>query len=91
MYKAIFDNQQKLADADLESHAKTAGADVKRWKSCMKDPKGLEEQIDANMKSGMAFGVNGTPAFFVNGRKMSGAVAYNEFRRVIEDELSTKK
>ncbi len=91
MYKAIFDNQQKLADADLESHAKTAGVDLKRWKSCVKDPKGLEEEIDANMKSGMAFGVNGTPAFFVNGRRLSGAVAFNEFRRVIEDELNTKK
>ena len=91
MYKTIFENQQKLADADLEGHAKLVGVDLNRWKSCIKDSKGLEEQIDANMKSGMSFGVNGTPAFFVNGRRLSGAVAYAEFRRVIEDELTAKK
>jgi protein-disulfide isomerase len=91
MYKVLFENQRKLGDADLEAHAKVAGVDMKRWKECVKDPKGLEQQIDANVKSGMSVGVNGTPAFFINGRKLSGAMAYPEFRRIIEDELNNKK
>ncbi|MEY4630720.1 MAG: hypothetical protein RIQ81_840 [Pseudomonadota bacterium] len=91
MYKIIFDNQQKLADADLEQHAKKSGVDMKQWQACIKNPGEIEAQIDANMKSGMALGVNGTPAFFINGRKLPGAVPFADFRRVIEDELASRK
>jgi len=62
-----------------------------RWKDCVKDPKAIDELIDSNIKSGMSLGVNGTPAFFINGRKLSGALAFPEFKRVIEDELNNKK
>lgn len=91
MYKVIFDNQQKLSDRDLEQHAKKAGADVKAWKACYAKPGDIEATIDAKMKSGMGLGVNGTPAFFVNGRKLSGALPFADFRRVIEDELKAKR
>jgi protein-disulfide isomerase len=91
MYKIIFDNQQKLADADLEQYAKKSGVDMKQWQACVKSPGEIEAEIDAQMKSGMALGVNGTPAFFINGRKLPGAVPYADFRRVIEDELASKK
>ncbi|MFI5179306.1 MAG: DsbA family protein, partial [Vicinamibacterales bacterium] len=36
-------------------------------------------------------GVNGTPAFFINGRVLSGAQPFEEFKRVIEEELELKK
>ena len=91
MYKTIFDNQQKLSDSDLEQHAKQSGVDLKAWKACVKEPKTIEAQIDSNVKSAMSLGVNGTPAFFVNGRKLPGAVPYADFRRVIEEELKAKK
>ncbi len=91
MYKTIFDNQQKLGDSDLEQYAKQVGVDMKRWQTCLKNPKEIEAEIEANMRSGMSLGVNGTPAFFINGRKLPGAVPFADFRRVIEDELKAKK
>jgi len=91
MYKVLFNNQKKLGDSDLEAHAKAAGVDMGRWKDCVKDPKAIDETIDSNIKSGMSLGVNGTPAFFINGRKLSGALAFPEFKRIIEDELNNKK
>jgi protein-disulfide isomerase len=35
-------------------------------------------------------GVNGTPAFFINGRPLSGAQPFDAFKRVIDEELARK-
>jgi protein-disulfide isomerase len=33
-------------------------------------------------------GINGTPAFFINGRPLTGAQPFEMFARVIDEELS---
>jgi protein-disulfide isomerase len=33
-------------------------------------------------------GLNGTPAFFINGRALSGAQPFETFARMIDEELS---
>jgi len=40
------------------------------------------------MADGQKVGVTGTPAFFVNGRFLSGAQPFDAFRAIIDDELS---
>ena len=40
------------------------------------------------MQSGQRAGVTGTPAFFINGRFISGAQPYEKFVEIIEDELT---
>jgi len=35
-------------------------------------------------------GVNGTPAFFINGRMLSGAQPFDKFKEVIDEELTAK-
>jgi protein-disulfide isomerase len=35
--------------------------------------------------------VNGTPAFFINGRILSGAQPYDAFKKIIDEELELKK
>ena len=49
------------------------------------------EAIDANLRSGEKLGVTGTPAFFINGRRLSGALPYEEFKKVIDQELAAVK
>ncbi len=39
------------------------------------------------MRSLQQFGVGATPAFFINGRFISGAVPIDQFTTVIDDEL----
>ena len=39
-------------------------------------------------KFGRSLGVTGTPTFFINGRKLVGAVSYDQLKTVIEEELS---
>ena len=48
------------------------------------------EIIDNNTRSGEKVGVTGTPAYFVNGRRLSGALPYEEFKKVIDSELAKK-
>ena len=36
-------------------------------------------------------GVNGTPAFFINGRVLGGAQPFEEFKKIIDDELAKKR
>jgi len=40
------------------------------------------------MEEGSAVGVRGTPAFFINGRMISGAQPFEKFQEIIEEELA---
>jgi protein-disulfide isomerase len=44
--------------------------------------------VDEDVKAAGGFGVEGTPAFFVNGRFVSGAQPYAVFKKIIEEELA---
>lgn len=91
MYAMLFDNQRNLGDSDLKSYADKIGLDKGKFDNCVAKPAAHEKRIDDNMQSGMALGVSGTPAFFINGRRLSGAMPYSEFKRIIDDELNGKK
>jgi len=91
MYTTLFDNQRNLSDADFKSYAAKIGLDKAKFDKCYASPGAIEAQIDQNFQTGSALGVSGTPAFFINGRRLSGALPYSEFKRVIESELSSKK
>jgi protein-disulfide isomerase len=43
------------------------------------------------MNDGQAVGVSGTPAFFINGRMLSGAQPFEKFKSVIDSELASAK
>jgi protein-disulfide isomerase len=40
-----------------------------------------------HLAEAQALGLPGTPAFFINGRFINGAVSYETLRTVIEEEL----
>jgi protein-disulfide isomerase len=91
MYQSIFDNQTDLTDEHLKKYANKIVPDKAKWEECFKNPTAKYPVIDANMESGMKVGVTGTPAFFINGRRLSGALPYEEFKRVIDEELARRK
>jgi protein-disulfide isomerase len=71
MHDLLFENQQRLALADLLGHAQTLGLDVARFalelESHVHRPRVREDFL-----SGVRSGVNGTPTFFVNGVRHNG-------------------
>lgn len=91
MYHKLFDNQTKLSDEDLTSYAKAIGLNLEKFANCQKNPKALLAKIEENIQSGAKYGVNGTPAFFINGKKLSGARSYEDFKQIIDSDLSKKR
>ncbi len=90
MHKQLFTNQDKLKVEDLKAHAKTIGLDSAKFDACLDGGK-FKSQVEADLEAGKKVGVNGTPAFFVNGTLLSGAVPFEEFDKAIKEELTAAK
>ena len=86
----LFANPSKLGDADLKQHAAALGLDASKFNGCFDSHK-YKAQVDADIQAGEEAGVSGTPAFFVNGRMLSGAQPFDAFKRLIDEELELKK
>lgn len=76
----------EAAMTDLAKKAKVK--DVKKAIGCMNDGQ-KASIVNADTAEGTALGVNGTPAFYINGRLIPGAVPFEEFKKVIDQELGT--
>ncbi len=88
-YDLLFDNQRKTSDDDLKAHAATLQLDAAAFAECY-DSKKHEEEVNKDLEDGAAVGVSGTPAFFINGRMVTGAQPFEAFAQVIDDELERK-
>ena len=86
MEERLFTNQQTLAREDLPGHAKEVGLDVAAFESCL-DAHTYRSQVQEDAAMAEKVTAQGTPAFFINGRKISGAQPLDAFRRVIDEEL----
>ena len=86
----LFANQQRLAGHELKQHAVELGLDAARFNACIDSHKNAA-QVEGDISAGNDAGVNGTPAFFINGRAISGAQPFEEFKKIIDDELAMKK
>ena len=91
MYSSLFENQNALSDKDFVAYAEKLKLDKSKWQACVDKPAAELAFIDQNMQSGIKAGVTGTPAFFINGRRLSGAVPFERFRGIIEEELAKKQ
>jgi protein-disulfide isomerase len=86
----LFADAGHLADADLKSRAAGLKLDTKQFDACV-DSRKYKADVDADIRAGTEAGVDGTPAFFINGRMLTGAQPYELFKRVIDEELQRKQ
>jgi len=89
-HHTLFKNQQKLAVPDLKEHAATLGLDAAKFAECLDSGK-MKATVDADQAEGTKAGVNGTPAFFINGVFLNGAQPFEAFDKVIKAELAKAK
>lgn len=75
-----------LDSASLRRYAQAAGVNLSEFDACVRENRYAEE-IQQDMLDGMRNGVNGTPAFLINGRLIPGALPYDTFSALIEQEL----
>jgi protein-disulfide isomerase len=86
MHDLLFANQRELTDENFEAWAKEIGLDVAKFKKDMDDP-ALQKKITADQQLGNKLGARGTPAFFINGRFLSGAQPVDAFKKIIDEEM----
>ncbi|MEI6731531.1 MAG: DsbA family protein [archaeon] len=87
-----YDSQKQTAQdvedlVKMTALAKTVGADATKLKTCL-DSKKYDSRFDTEQALGQSLGVQGTPAFFVNGQLVSGAVPYSQVKAIIDAELA---
>src|ERR1700744_1843107 len=68
MHDYIFEYRSRLPLTPFDAFAKALGLDSEKLISDMQDP-ALSARVDADFDSGLHSGVNGTPTFFINGKR----------------------
>jgi protein-disulfide isomerase len=89
-HQKLFANQSALGEDKLKSYAEAVGLDGAKFAQCLQE-KPFRAAIDKDIADGAAVGVSGTPAFFINGRMLSGAQPFAKFKEVIDEELAATK
>jgi protein-disulfide isomerase len=89
MHDKLFANQQKLAVDDLKGFATELGLKTEAFNQCL-DSGQKEADWKKDMDEGASYGLTGTPAFFINGRLISGAQPLEAFTQIIDEELEMK-
>lgn len=82
----LFASQRALKVEDLKKYAKELNLDQKKFNECL-DSNRYAQMVQESLAYGQTVGVSGTPAFFINGRMISGARPFEAFKEVIDDEL----
>ena len=92
-YWEMFDKISKSVMLEKDSisiFAKEIGLDKDNFTRCLNDPS-VKNEIQKDIDEAAKFGVKGTPAFFINGRMLLGAMPFEVFKQVIDEELKKTK
>ena len=66
------------------------GLDARGYDACM-ERGGHAGRIEASRLEGERLGVNGTPSFFVNGRRFAGRSTSDEFKRIVDSLIAARR
>lgn len=88
MMDVIFNRQNDWAmerrpERKLRDYARQVGLDLDRFDTCM-ETKHAQPLVDADYAEGERMGVDGTPAFVVNGRLWPGVLRYDDIKAIVD-------
>lgn len=87
MHKTLLENQKARSGqanaADLfADYAAEIGLDRDGFATCLENSD-FEAAVEADMQEAMGLGINGTPAFVINGHPVSGALPYEVLEQAV--------
>jgi protein-disulfide isomerase len=86
-HDVLFSQSPQLAPEDLRRYAGQMGLDVTKFDGCLAT--GVHRAaVQRDLDEGNRLGITGTPAFFINGRTLTGAQPLEAFTRLIEQEMA---
>lgn len=84
------ENDGAFSKENLKKFAANLSLNASEFSACLDSEKYLAE-VEKDNEDGRNAGVRGTPTVFINGRLISGALAFKVYEQVIEEELKAAK
>ena len=89
-HDAVFAGEPDSSPQRLKAYAQQVGLDVGKFDACVSRGNHTDA-VQKDVDEAKRLGVDGTPAFFINGQLLSGAQPLDAFVRVIDRELERKR
>ena len=89
MHDAMFANQRALEVPALKQTARAIGLNGTSFDQCLDSGK-WAATVRSGSQLGDKMGVNSTPTLYVNGRALIGAMPFENFKSIIDEELAKK-
>jgi protein-disulfide isomerase len=86
-YHDLLMKNKQLEIPELKSAARQLNLDAKQFDACV-DSGIRAEAVRANIDEAQRLGLQGTPAFFINGRYVSGVMTYDQLKQLVDEELN---
>lgn len=83
----LFLNQDTLGETDLLNFAQQSGLNLTDFSTCLSTGK-YANAVQQDLADGVALGVRATPTWFINGRKVEGAIPEELFFEVVESVIA---
>jgi protein-disulfide isomerase len=90
MHDVMISRSPRLDRDSLIKYAKEIGLDVERFTRDL-DGRTHAPSVDRDLKLALDMDLYNTPTFFINGRKLVGNRPFEDFKKVIEEELKNAK
>ncbi len=87
MHDKLFENQQELSVENYKKWARDLGVVGAKFDECLDKGK-YTDAVEEELAYGEQLGVTGTPAFFINGKMISGAQPFDVFKQAIDSALN---
>ena len=89
-HDALFSGQFPLGRAAYEQYAAALGLDSTAFTACLDDHR-FQDEVETDMADANRLGLNGTPSFIINGRIVVGALPFESFKAIIDEELAANQ
>ncbi len=90
MHHLLLQKSPRLERENLVKYAQEIGLDVKKFTESV-DSKKHAKAIERDKQLAVSLDLYETPAFFINGRKLTGDRPYEQFKKIIDEELKGAK
>jgi protein-disulfide isomerase/thiol-disulfide isomerase/thioredoxin/uncharacterized membrane protein len=74
MHEALYNNQKKFSDVELQAYANDAGADMSAYKACYASDRPLAK-LKEDIRLAAKMRIQGTPRIYINNRLVTGSNA----------------
>lgn len=91
MHDLLFENQEVWSEQEspkgiFADYAKSLSLDVAQFEADM-NSQDIKDKVENSLKTGEQLGVNATPTFYLNGKKLGNVGNYEQLKKLIEEEI----